>query len=168
MLDIARLAALMLIAFLLQTIVSPHVRILGASPDFALLAVVCVGLLRGAEVGAIFGFVLGLLVSIALLAPLGVNSFVYVLIGYLAGRYAETADTSSWLAPVLMVLVCGFLYELLSMLVQFLLDRQVPLGYLFTHVVIPEVILDTLLAAPAYVVARLWLREGVSGREAAA
>jgi rod shape-determining protein MreD len=167
-LDIARLAALMLVAFLLQTTVSPHVRILGASPDFALLAVVCVSLLRGAEIGAVFGFIMGLLVSVALLSPLGVSSFIFVVIGYLAGRYAETADTSSWLAPVFTVLVCSLLAELLSMLIQFLLDRQVPLGYVVTRLFIPAIVLNTLLAAPVYLLARLWLREGVSGHAAAA
>ena len=39
--------AALLVGALLQTTVAPNVRILGANPDFALIVVVCVGLLRG-------------------------------------------------------------------------------------------------------------------------
>ncbi|MGO8683878.1 MAG: rod shape-determining protein MreD, partial [Thermoleophilia bacterium] len=62
----ARLFAVLLVAVLLQTTIAPFVRILGANPDFVLILVVCVGLLRGPERGAGFGFLAGALVSLIL------------------------------------------------------------------------------------------------------
>jgi rod shape-determining protein MreD len=159
--DALRLLTMLVLAVLLQTTLAPHVRVLGASPDFTLLAVVCVGLLRGSEIGAVFGFVAGAGVAVSVFGPLGLSSFVLVIIGYFSGRYAETADTSSGFAPIVTVVVGTVVGVLLSTVMQFLLDRQVPLGFTLTRVFLPSLVLNGLLAAPVYLLARSWLREEV-------
>ena len=161
-LDLLRLGAALLAAALLQTTVAPNVHILGANPDFALIVVACIGLLRGCEAGAVFGFVAGGLVSLVLFEPLGVSSFVFVIVGYLAGRYAETADLAGVAAPVVTVFAASILGQSLFAITQFLLARQVPFYYVTTRVIAPAVVIDTLLAAPMYVFTRWWLHgEGV-------
>ena len=159
--EVGRLAAMLIGTVLMQTTIAPHLRILGATPDFALLAVVCVGLLRGSETGAIFGFLTGVCIAVAVFDPVGLSSFALVIVGYMAGRYAETADTMSGWTPIVVVVAGTLLAEILAILMQFLLDRQVPLGFVITRVVLPRLVLNALLAAPAYVLARLWMREGV-------
>jgi rod shape-determining protein MreD len=154
--------AVLLVAVLLQTTIAPFVRILGANPDFVLILVVCVGLLRGPEWGAGFGFLAGALVGLILFEPLGASSFVYVILGYFAGRYAETADLSSGFAPVFSVFAASLVGEVLFAMMQFLLGRQVPFTYVTVHVILPAIVLDTLLAAPVYLLARLWLGAKVS------
>ena len=158
LLDAGRLAVVLLTVLLLQTTVAPNVRILGANPDFVLIAVVAVALLRGAEVGAAFGFVAGGLVSIVLFEPAGISSLTLVVIGYLAGRFAETADLSSDLVPLFAVFVGSLIGETMYGLAQFLLGRQAPVYFLATRVVIPLVILNTLLATPVYLVVRWFMR----------
>ena len=156
--EIARLVVALIVATLLQTTVAPNIRILGANPDFALIIVVCVSLLKGCEVGAVFGFLTGTLVAIALMEPLGLSAFVFVLVGFLAGRYAETADLSAGYAPLVSAFAATLLANLLLALAQYLLERQVPLGFFLGRVLVPSLILNTLLAAPLYLVARFWLR----------
>ncbi len=156
--DIGRLLVLLVVATLLQTAVAANIHILGANPDFVLVFVVAVALLRGAEVGAIFGFVAGGIVSIALFEPPGVRSLSLVAVGYLVGRYAETADLSPNIAPIVSAFVATLIFEAFSLLSQFLFGREVPLVYLFDHWVIPLLVLDSLLAVPLYLVARWWLR----------
>ena len=156
--ELARFAVLLLVATLLQTLIAPNLRILGANPDFMLIVVASVGLLRGAEAGALFGFAGGVLVAVALFQPLGIAAFVLVVIGFFSGRYAETADLSSGFAPLVTVFVGSLLAGVLDVVVQFLLGRQVPLGFVVVRVIFPSVILDTLLAAPVYVAARWWMR----------
>jgi rod shape-determining protein MreD len=158
--ELARLGVALLVALLLQTTVAPNMRLLGANPDFALIIVVCVALLKGAETGAIFGFLTGTLVAVALMEPFGLSAFVFVLVGFLAGRYAETADLSAGVAPLVSVFVSTFLADVLLALAQFLLARQVPLGFFLGRVLVPSLILNTLLAAPLYLVVRWWLRGG--------
>ena len=156
--EVAKLGVTLLVATLLQTTVAPHLRLLGAYPDFALIAVVCVALIKGSEAGAVFGFLIGMLTAIALMEPFGLSAFVFVLIGYFAGRYAETADLSAGFAPLLTVFVATVLANFLLAMAQFLLARQVPFGFFIGRVLVPSVILNTLLAAPMYLVVRAWLR----------
>ena len=128
--ELARLAAVLLVAVLLQTAVAPHLRLLGANPDFALIAVVCVALVKGSETGAVFGFLTGMLMAIALMEPFGLSAFVFVIVGYFAGRYAETADLSAGLAPLLTVFAATLLANVLFAMAQFLLDRAGAAGLL--------------------------------------
>jgi rod shape-determining protein MreD len=156
--EVLRLTALMFVAVLLQTMVAPNVRILGANPDFVLIMVVCVALLRGAEIGALFGFIAGGLVAVVLFEPAGISSFVLVVVGYMAGRFAETADLSPGVAPLVTVLAASLIGETIYSVAQFLLDRQAPFYFVTTRVIVPVVVLDTLLAAPVYLVVHWWLR----------
>jgi rod shape-determining protein MreD len=156
--EIGRLLVLLIVATLLQTTVAANIRILGANPDFVLVFVVAVALLRGAEIGAAFGFVAGGIVSIALFEPPGVRSLALVAVGYLVGRYAETVDLSPSVAPIVSVFVATLVAESLELLAQFLFGREVPLMYLMGRWVIPLLVLDSLLAVPLYLVARWWLR----------
>ena len=156
--EIARLVVALLVAGLLQTAIAPNIRILGANPDFALVVVVCVALLRGAEIGAVFGFLAGSLIATALMEPIGLGAFISVIVGYFVGRYAETADLSAGLAPLVSAFAATFIASVLYAVAQGLLDRQVPFGFFAVHVLVPSLILNTLLAGPIYVVVRFWLR----------
>jgi rod shape-determining protein MreD len=158
--EIVRLVIMLVVATLLQTTVAPNIRILGANPDFALIIVVCVGLLKGSEIGAVFGFATGTLVAVALMEPLGLSAFAFVLIGYFAGRYAETADLSAGYAPLVAAFCATLLANVLLALAQFLLARQVPLGFFLGRVLVPSLVLNTLLAAPLYLAVRFGLRGG--------
>ena len=60
------------------------------------MVVVSLGLLGGGVVGAVCGFVAGLLLDSLLLQTLGVSSLVLLSIGYLAGRYREGVEITSW------------------------------------------------------------------------
>jgi rod shape-determining protein MreD len=156
--EILRLVAVLVVAVLLQTAVAPHLRLLGAHPDFALIAVVCVALVKGSETGAVFGFLTGMFTAIALMEPFGLSAFVFVLIGYFAGRYAETADLPAGLAPLLTVFAATLVANVLFAMAQFLLAREVPLGFFLGRVLLPSLVFNTLLAAPVYLLVRLWLR----------
>ncbi len=158
--EVARIAALLLFALLLQSTVASHVRILGVDPDFILIAVVCVALLRGSEVGALFGFLAGALVAVVLMEPIGLSASIFVIVGFLTGRYVETADLSAGFAPLVSVFAGAFAANVLLALAQFLLAREVPLGFFLGRVLIPSLILNTLLASPFYLFVRWWLRGG--------
>ncbi len=156
--ELARLGVLLLAALLLQTLVAPNIRILGASPDFALIIVVAVAMLRGCQVGAAFGFLTGVLVGVALLEPLGMSALVFVVVGYFAGRYAETADVSAPVAPLVGVFAATCVACVMLAMMQYLLERQVPIGFWAARVLVPSLVLNTLLSAVFYLLARRVLR----------
>lgn len=155
---LARLGAVLVAAVVLQTAVAPHFRLWGAYPDFALLAVVAVALLLGPEAGAVFGFLAGMLGGIALMEPFGLSAFVLVLVGHLAGRYAESTDPGSGYVPLVTVVAATFVSQALFATAQFLLSREVPLGFFFGQVLLPSLLLEALLAVPSYLAVRAALR----------
>ena len=94
---------MLVVTILLQTTIAAHVRVLGASPDFALLAVVAVGLLRGSEIGALFGFVVGVGVAVAVFGPLGLAAWCWWSSGTSPAATPRRPTPSSGWTPVLAV-----------------------------------------------------------------
>jgi rod shape-determining protein MreD len=86
----------------LQTTLFPELRVFGAAPDLLLVATIAVGYERGAEAGAVFGFVGGLAIDCFLSSPLGVSALAFALVGYGVGVFQSGLLRSSrWIAPVL-------------------------------------------------------------------
>jgi rod shape-determining protein MreD len=97
-----RLGALLLLGVLLQTTVVPDLRIRGVCPDLMLLIAVCVGLVGGAEQGAVVGFGAGLLADLFLqTTPFGLSALAYCLIGFAVGALRGGMLREGWLiAPL--------------------------------------------------------------------
>ena len=85
---IARLVALGLVAAVAGHLLA-KMDVFEASPDFALLVVISLGLLGGSLTGAVAGFSIGLLIDCLLLQTLGAFALTMLTVGYVAGRYRE-------------------------------------------------------------------------------
>ena len=86
----------------LQTALFPELRVFGAGPDLLLVATIAVAYERGAEAGAVFGFVGGLAIDCFLSSPLGVSALAFSLVGYGVGLFQSgLLRTSRWIAPIL-------------------------------------------------------------------
>jgi rod shape-determining protein MreD len=82
-----RIAVIVLLAVILQVSFFSYLQFFGAIPNLIPVVIVTLGLLGGGVVGAVCGFVAGLLLDSVLLQTLGVSSLVLLSVGYLAGRY---------------------------------------------------------------------------------
>ena len=108
------------------------------------------GLLGGGVVGAVCGFVAGLLLDSLLLQTLGVSSLVLLSIGYLAGRYREGVEiTSAWIPPLLaggftLLAAAGFAA------VQLMLGVDASVSIVFLREIVVQGLLAVLLAIPLY------------------
>lgn len=104
-----RLAAVLVLALLLQTTVVPDVRILGACPDLMLLCAVCAGLVGGPELGGLVGFSGGLLADLFLqTTPLGLSALSFCLLGYAVGTMRRSFLQEGWLlAPATALVASG-------------------------------------------------------------
>jgi len=98
----------------LQTALFPSLRIWDAAPDLLLVATIAVAYERGAETGAVFGFVSGIAIDCFLSSPLGVSALAFSLVGYGVGIFQSGLVRSTrWIAPILGGLgglVGGFLW----------------------------------------------------------
>jgi len=152
-----RVFALLVLAVVIQTTITPYVTILGAKADTALIVVVALAMLRGPVWGAIIGFCLGLFLDIALVQTMGISSFLYTLVGYFSGRYAEGVDPDSWLPPIITVFTATIVIQLLNAVIMFLLGVEASIQFILLRVVLPSAVLNSLLAAPVFVLCRWWM-----------
>jgi rod shape-determining protein MreD len=156
-LDGVKAAVLLFIAAILQVSIFSQVHVLGGVPDLLLVTLVAVSLLRGAIVGAVGGFFAGLVVDTATLGTLGLTSLVLTISGYWIGRYGETTGRDRGHAPFTSVAVVTVLYSFGLLLVHFVLGERAPAGAI-ARGLLPAILMNLILTAPVYALARRLLR----------
>ena len=153
---VARLAVLALVAVLLQTAAIAQISFLGATPDITPLVVVSVGLLAGPIPGAVFGFGVGLLVDVAIVAPnLGVSSLVLLGVGFWGGRMREILrDPDATLLPLAIGAIATLGALVGFSLIQFLLGVEAPVSGQIVRQILMTIVINTLLSLPVYAICR--------------
>ena len=153
-----RLAAIVLVAVMVQVSFLSFLSILGATPDALPAVIAILGLLGGAVTGAVAGFATGFLVDSLLLQTLGVSSLVLLSVGYLGGRYREQFEIDSVIAPALL---CGGLTLLATagfVALQLMLGVEAAVSLLVVREVLVKALLGFLMALPLYPAIRWALR----------
>ena len=79
------LAAVLVVAVLVQSTVLAQLRLGGVRPDLVVLAVVAVAVATDAVTGAWFGFAAGLVAELLFDLPVGVSALVYTAAGFAVG-----------------------------------------------------------------------------------
>jgi rod shape-determining protein MreD len=147
--------AMVLVVVLLQVAVMPSVNIADGIPDLVAPTVVVIALLRGAMVGAVVGFAAGLLLELtAPIGTLGVLALLYLSVGAWCGRYCESEESSSLLAPLVLSVVAALAVQLGYLGFQLLLGRHMPASEFVGRVLFPTLALTALLSPPILLVAR--------------
>lgn len=147
-----RLAAVLVLALLLQTTLVPDVRILGACPDLMLLCAVCAGLVGGPGLGGLVGFSAGLMADLFLqTTPLGLSALSYCLVGYAVGAVRRSFLQEGWLlapATALVASAAGVVTFVVAgvMVGQAQLTRSGPLAIAETAAVVGAI--NAVVATP--------------------
>jgi rod shape-determining protein MreD len=156
--DAAKAAGLLFFAALVQSTIFARIKVFGGTPDLLLVTLVALALLRGSIYGALGGFFGGLVADVATLETLGLTSLVLTVAGYWIGRYGETTGRDRLHAPFVSVAVVTVLYLEGSLLLHFVLGEPASARHVLLDALPPEVVLNLLLAAPVYALARRLLR----------
>jgi len=149
-----RVSAVVFVAAMLQAVIVSSLVIGGGAPDLLLVVVISLGLLRGAIAGAVSGFAGGLLVDLLTLDTLGITSLALTLVGFWAGRYAETTGRGRRLAPLVAVGVITVLAGVFGFVLHYLLGVEVVARHALLTALAPTVLLNLLLAVPVYALVR--------------
>jgi rod shape-determining protein MreD len=91
-----RLFLIALVFLGLQTTILNEMRPFNVSLEVMVLLAASVGLARGSEVGAIAGFMVGLMYDFVLTTPLGLGAAVFAIVGYLAGLVHSFVHEPTW------------------------------------------------------------------------
>lgn len=145
-----RLFVVGFVVVLLQVCVLQQLVFLGAHPDIFLLMAVCAGLVAGPQLGALVGFVVGLVADIFMPTPYGLSALCYVLVAFGVGLVRPLQGDR---APHVFQVATGFvgsvggtlLYEVLMALLG---QPHLPRAELVDVVVVVSVA-NAILAVPA-------------------
>jgi rod shape-determining protein MreD len=153
-----RLAAIAILAVLLQLSFFSRVELLHTNADILPVVVVSLGLLGGSMAGAVSGFSVGFLVDCLLVAPLGGSSLVLLGAGYLAGLFRERFDIHSALVPPLLCMGLTLFAELGFAALQVMLGVDAPVSVLIVRDMLLKSIYAFFCAWPIYFGLRRVLR----------
>jgi rod shape-determining protein MreD len=149
-----RLTLIGVIGVVLQLTAVSQVSLFGVQADLTPLLVASIGFLCGSVPGACFGFGVGLFMDTASLQTLGVESLVFTVVGYGAGRVRELRDPAHGLAPVAVGAAATAVATIGFAVLQFLLGVDAPVSFLLLREILMTVLLNTLLALPIYALCR--------------
>lgn len=158
--DAVRGAVVVLAAAVLQVVVFSSLAVFGGTADLLLVTVVCLGLLRGAVMGAVAGFAGGLVVDVLTLDTLGVSSLVLTLAGFWAGRYGETTARGTRLPALVAVGAVTVLAAAFAVVLRALLGEEVVAEHALVTALAPALVLNLALALPAAAIVRVVVRPG--------
>jgi rod shape-determining protein MreD len=162
-------ALLLVIAFVLHALVASQISVLGVTADTFLIFTVVVGISLGSIEGAIFGFIAGVVADIAFMQPAGLRSLVYVLTGYFVGMLVLRLGRVSPWGVLLVAGGASFFAQLLYGIAQYLMGPRAGFLTVVGVQMVPEAVLDGLVAVPVYVLlARLRLVPSPHGEPATA
>jgi rod shape-determining protein MreD len=153
-----RVAALVFGAVILQVSGIGQVRLLGGNLDLSPVLVAALALYAGSVPAMVVGFFTGLMIDLSVGNNVGASSLVLTAVGYGAGRYCELRQPAHGLAPIPLVAGAAGGYVVGFAAVSFMLEIEASVSALVLREMLVTVLLDTLVALPAFALARRVLR----------
>ena len=148
-------ALMVTLAVVVQVSLVPYVRVADGLPDVLAAAVVCVALFRGSLVGAVAGFGGGLLVELtAPVGTLGVLALLYLLAGWLCGRWCERPESYAVLPTIVLAMGAAGFIQVAQAGVHALLGHDLATGELTARLIVPTLALTALVTPPVLLLAR--------------
>jgi rod shape-determining protein MreD len=115
---------ILVVAIYLEIALAIDARVLGAIPNFVLVVLVALALRFGPAWGAAIGFASGLLIDIAIQAPLGMSSLVLTPIGWGVGVFAGRRRRVSLAMAVTVVFVAAIICTATDVIVATTIDNE--------------------------------------------
>ena len=147
---IAVMGTLILINYVIQTSILPHVAIFGVTPDTALIFIVSYGILKGDVDGAIFGFSAGLLQDIFSGGPIGMFALMGFLIGYVSGKPFRDFFKDNYFLPFFIVVVAVLAQQFTIYVSSFFFLGHLNIGFFARTIILPTTIYTASLSIPLY------------------
>ena len=163
--DIAKGAALVFVAVIVQVTLLSDINVSHGAPDLVLVVLVAVALLRGTIYGAAAGFAAGFVVDTATLQTLGVSSLLLTLAGYWIGRYGETTGRDRTHAPFVSVAVVTVLYSIGALILHYMLGDPASAQRVLIDALPFALLFNLALTLPVYALCRRIFAPPPSGLE---
>lgn len=144
------LLIIMFFNFLLQATLLQNVRVLGVTPNTALILVVIMTVLFGTTEGLKTAATAGVLQDLFLSPALGLNLFIYLSVAMFIGLIEDRLFKDNFLTPVILISISTFYYHFMHFGVMFFLKQGCDFMYIMQHVYIVETILNVMVCLLLY------------------
>ncbi len=141
---------ILLLSAVAQSVVIEEINILGGRPDLVLLLVVTWSIIRGAEEGALWGFVGGVFCDLLSGSGLGMWTLSLTAVGFLVGQPWVHALGPTVIRLALMSAIGTLFGHLLLVLTMVLFGNSVAIGRAFQTVAGPAALLNFVLSPFAF------------------
>lgn len=133
---------LIIISYVFQTTFAMKMSFGVAAPNMVMILVCSYALLRGKKEGLLVGFFSGFLIDLffGYYEVVGINAFLYMMIGYVVGIFHDIWYLQDILIPVSVVASCELAYNFVYYIITFLLRNRLDIVHYFKAVVLPEIV----------------------------
>lgn len=145
------LTILIIVCFVLQTTVVKAAALAGTTPNLLLIITSCFGFMRGKKEGLYVGFFCGILVDVFFGGGiLGINAFIYMLMGYINGYFHRVFYPEDVKLPLVFVAISDLTYSIITFIMFFLLRTRMNFFSYLRQIIIPEVVYTVLVTILFY------------------
>ncbi len=148
--NVKLLTLIVVVNFLLQTTIFQYFRIAGILPNTALIIVVVVSILSGRKKGITAGVLAGILQDLFFSRAIGVNTGIYVLIGYIIGGLEKKLFKDNNLTPLFLINFSTVFYHLVYLIIMYFFKIPINFWSIFRRIIIIEAIYNALIGIIVY------------------
>lgn len=139
-----------LVNTIFQSTLLPYFSMFGRVPNTGLVLIVVVALLKGKYFGAFFGLTMGLVQDILFSSVIGVNAFIYFIIGYIIGSAKKSIDTENRFIHIVFTIATTIFYNSIYALFLFFLSRDLDSQVVLKNIFSLEILYNTLIIMVLY------------------
>ena len=112
--------AIVIVGFLLQTTVFPHMELAGVTPNIMVIIITSYGLMRGRKQGMIIGFCSGLILDFFSGTTFGLYAILYLYLGFLWSVQKRSSFGDDIKLPLAVIGLSDLIYGIVVFVVLFL------------------------------------------------
>ncbi len=133
-------AVIIFICYILQTSVFEMFRLADVVPNVLLILVSSTAMMRGQKEGMLVGFFSGLMLDVLYSPYLGLNAFLYMLLGFTGGYFQKVYYDNAVLLTAVLIGIQDVIYGVLMYIVMGVLQGHLHIWNYFSKIIIPEAV----------------------------
>ncbi|SER53384.1 rod shape-determining protein MreD [Lachnobacterium bovis] len=133
------------ICFVLQTTICKSIAFADIAPNLLLIVIATFGFMRGRREGMFIGALSGLLVDIFFGPYLGLNTLLYMYIGYINGLFKKYFYPDDINLPLILIAGSDWLLNTTLYLFVFIGRRRFDYFYYLKTIIVPEMVYSTIV-----------------------
>jgi len=133
-----------------QSTILPYFNFLGYLPNTSIVLIIGIALLRGKYYGGFFGLAVGLIQDILFSRVIGVNAFIYFILGYIVGYIKNTLNDENAFIPVVFSALGTVFYNLFYFILMYFLARDISISTGLYNIFSIEILYNSILGILIY------------------